>query len=61
NAQNVMWAITQEIDEEFGTNYHERLRRWILHAQEEGLVVAGALTDAKGNRSLKISKFVFDL
>ena len=53
NAQNVMWAITQEMDEEFGTDYHERLKKWILHAQEEGLVVAGALTDAKGNRSLK--------
>jgi len=56
NAQNVMWAITQELDEEFDTNYHKRLKNWILRAQEEGLVVAGALTDAKGNRSLKPSQ-----
>ncbi|MHA2035703.1 MAG: 4-hydroxyphenylacetate 3-hydroxylase N-terminal domain-containing protein [Promethearchaeota archaeon] len=56
NALNVMWAITQEIDEENGSNLHDRLKNWILHAQKEGLTVAGALTDAKGDRSLKASK-----
>ncbi|MHA1932330.1 MAG: 4-hydroxyphenylacetate 3-hydroxylase N-terminal domain-containing protein, partial [Promethearchaeota archaeon] len=55
NAFNVMWAITQEIDEEKGTDFKERLKKWITHAQENGLVVAGALTDAKGDRSLKAS------
>ncbi|MDM8524161.1 4-hydroxyphenylacetate 3-hydroxylase N-terminal domain-containing protein [Desulfococcaceae bacterium HSG8] len=53
NAQNVMWAITQEIDKECGTDYQERLKKWILSAQSRGIAVAGALTDAKGNRSLK--------
>ena len=56
NAQNILWAVTDEIDEEFGTNYKERLKNWILYAQEEGLTVAGALTDAKGDRSLKPSQ-----
>jgi len=56
NAQNVMWAVTQDMDEEFGTNYQERLKNWILDSQAKGLVVAGALTDAKGNRSLKPSE-----
>ena len=56
NAQNVMWAVTQDMDEEYGTNYQERLKNWILGSQEKGLVVAGALTDAKGNRSLKPSQ-----
>jgi 4-hydroxybutyryl-CoA dehydratase/vinylacetyl-CoA-Delta-isomerase len=56
NAQNVMWAITQDMDAEYGTNYHERLKNWILNAQAKGLVVAGALTDAKGDRSLKPSQ-----
>ena len=56
NAQNVMWAVTQDIDEEFGTNYQVRLKNWILDSQSKGLVVAGALTDAKGNRSLKPSQ-----
>jgi 4-hydroxybutyryl-CoA dehydratase/vinylacetyl-CoA-Delta-isomerase len=53
NAQNVMWAVTQEIDQKFGTDYQQRLKNWILTAQRKGLTVAGALTDAKGDRSLK--------
>lgn len=56
NAQNVMWAVTKDMDEENGTNYQERLKDWILESQAKGLVVAGALTDAKGNRSLKPSQ-----
>lgn len=51
NAMNVMWAVTEDMDAEYGTNYKERLKSWILHAQKEGLTVAGALTDAKGDRS----------
>ncbi len=53
NAQNVMWAVTHDIDKEFGTDYQERLKKWIFGAQEKGLTVAGALTDAKGDRSAK--------
>jgi 4-hydroxybutyryl-CoA dehydratase/vinylacetyl-CoA-Delta-isomerase len=56
NAQNVMWAVTQDIDQEFGTNYQERLKDWIVQSQQKGLTVAGALTDPKGNRSLKPSQ-----
>lgn len=55
NAQNVMWNITYEMDKELGTNYQERLKKWIINAQKNGLVVAGALTDAKGDRSLRPS------
>lgn len=55
NAQNVMWAITSDMDEEYGTDYHERLKQWLLTAEERGILVAGALTDAKGDRSLKPS------
>jgi 4-hydroxybutyryl-CoA dehydratase/vinylacetyl-CoA-Delta-isomerase len=51
-----MWAVTHDIDEEFGTDYQERLKNWILSAQSKGLAVAGALTDAKGDRSLKPSQ-----
>ncbi|MFZ5651906.1 MAG: 4-hydroxyphenylacetate 3-hydroxylase N-terminal domain-containing protein [Bacillota bacterium] len=56
NAFNVMWAVTWELDKKAGTDYQSRLRSWILHAQERGLVVAGALTDAKGNRGLKAAQ-----
>jgi 4-hydroxybutyryl-CoA dehydratase/vinylacetyl-CoA-Delta-isomerase len=51
NCQNMMWAVTSEMDKEYGTNYQERLKNWILSAQEKGLTVSGALTDAKGDRS----------
>jgi 4-hydroxybutyryl-CoA dehydratase/vinylacetyl-CoA-Delta-isomerase len=56
NAQNVLWAVTQDMDAEYGTAYQERLKKWILMAQTKGLAVAGALTDPKGNRSLKPSQ-----
>ncbi len=56
NAMNVMWAVSSEIDKEHGTDYQARLKNWILSAEEKGLTVAGALTDAKGNRSLKPSE-----
>jgi 4-hydroxybutyryl-CoA dehydratase/vinylacetyl-CoA-Delta-isomerase len=56
NAQNVMWAVTNEMDQDLGTDYKSRLKDWILSAQKQGLAVAGALTDAKGDRSLKPSQ-----
>ena len=56
NGMNTMWAVTYEMDKDLGTDYHNRLKNWILYAQENGLAVAGALTDAKGNRSLPPSQ-----
>jgi 4-hydroxybutyryl-CoA dehydratase/vinylacetyl-CoA-Delta-isomerase len=56
NAQNVLWNVTALVDGEQGTRYQERLRKWIIGAQEKGLVVAGGLTDAKGDRSLRPSQ-----
>ena len=56
NAQNVMWNITALMDKEYGTKYQERLKKWIINYQKNGLVVAGALTDAKGDRSLRPSQ-----
>jgi 4-hydroxybutyryl-CoA dehydratase/vinylacetyl-CoA-Delta-isomerase len=56
NAMNTMWAVSHEVDGAQGTKYQERLRKWALRAEAEGWAVAGALTDAKGNRSLKASQ-----
>jgi len=56
NAQNTLWAVTQEIDAKYGTEYQARLKDWILQAEENGTPAAGALTDAKGDRSLKPSQ-----
>jgi len=51
NAINAMWATTYEIDKEMGTEYHKRLQTWLLDAQKRDITLAGALTDAKGDRS----------
>jgi len=48
-ALNALWAITAELGE--GTPYRARLQSWLEEAEAAGWVVAGALTDAKGNRS----------
>ena len=56
NSQTVLWNVTREMDREYGTDYQKRLRKWIITAQKKGVVVAGGLTDAKGDRSLRPSQ-----
>lgn len=56
NAMNVLWNVTYDMDKEYGTKYQERLKNWIMMAQEKGLTVAGGLTDAKGDRSMRPSQ-----
>jgi 4-hydroxybutyryl-CoA dehydratase/vinylacetyl-CoA-Delta-isomerase len=51
NAINSMFITTWEMDEKLGTNYHPRLLDWLRKAQAEDITVAGALTDAKGDRT----------
>lgn len=48
---NALWATTWEVDQARGTNYHERLQKYFLHLEKNALATAGALTDAKGDRS----------
>jgi 4-hydroxybutyryl-CoA dehydratase/vinylacetyl-CoA-Delta-isomerase len=56
NAINAMWATTYDIDKEFGTSYHERLKTWLIQAQKQDITLAGALTDPKGDRSKPASQ-----
>ncbi|HSR12294.1 MAG TPA: 4-hydroxyphenylacetate 3-hydroxylase N-terminal domain-containing protein, partial [Thermodesulfobacteriota bacterium] len=56
NGMNVLWAVTHEMDAALGTKYHPRIKNYFLKAQSQGWTIAGALTDAKGNRSLKASQ-----
>lgn len=53
---NTLWAITFEMDRDLGTNYHERLKKYFHFVEDNALAIAGALTDAKGNRALKPSQ-----
>ena len=51
DAFNSLYSVTYEVDQAHGTAYHERLKRFIRHCQELNLVVGGAMTDPKGDRS----------
>jgi hypothetical protein len=53
---NALWSTTFDMDHEFGTGYHERLKKWLIDAQERDITVAGGLTDPKGHRRLSPSK-----
>lgn len=51
-ALNSMFATSYDIDQEHGTDYHQRLISWLKDAQERDIAIAGALTDPKGDRTL---------
>ncbi|HEY3383147.1 MAG TPA: 4-hydroxyphenylacetate 3-hydroxylase N-terminal domain-containing protein [Vicinamibacterales bacterium] len=55
-ALNAMWSSTWDMDHALGTDYHERLKAWLVAAQERDITLSGALTDPKGNRRLGPSK-----
>ncbi|HJD96968.1 4-hydroxyphenylacetate 3-hydroxylase family protein [Mailhella massiliensis] len=52
DAMNAVFSTTFEIDEKYGTKYHQRFIRFIEQWQENDWTVDGAMTDPKGNRSL---------
>jgi 4-hydroxybutyryl-CoA dehydratase/vinylacetyl-CoA-Delta-isomerase len=51
DALNALYSVTFEIDERFGTTYHQRLREFITYVQARNHVIGGAMTDPKGDRS----------
>lgn len=51
---NAFYSTTYEIDEKYGTHYFERFKEFIIRCQDEDLIVGGALTDPKGDRSVRI-------
>lgn len=52
DALNSLYSTTFEMDEKNNTSYHKRLKSFISQVQEENLVIGGAMTDVKGDRSL---------
>lgn len=56
DAVNALYSTTYEMDKKLGTNYHGRLLDYLKHWQEKDLMVAGAMTDPKGDRSLRPSE-----
>ena len=51
DAFNAVYSTTFEIDEKYGTKYHENFKQFLEMVQEEDLTVDGAMTDPKGDRS----------
>ena len=50
---NSLYTVTYEMDEALKTDYHERFKKFLTYVQENDLMVAGAMTDPKGDRSLR--------
>lgn len=56
DALNAVDSVTFEMDRDLGTDYHRRFRQYLLYVQEKDLVVDGAMTDPKGDRSKRPSQ-----
>ena len=50
---NALYSVTYECDQAHGTSYHERLKNYLEWVQDMNVVVDGAMTDVKGDRSLR--------
>lgn len=51
DALNSLYSTTFEIDEKYGTTYHSRLVEYIKYIQDTNIMIVGAMTDPKGDRS----------
>ena len=50
DAFNAIYSTTYEVDQKYGTEYHQRFINYLKHVQEEDLTIDGAMTDPKGDR-----------
>jgi 4-hydroxybutyryl-CoA dehydratase/vinylacetyl-CoA-Delta-isomerase len=48
---NSVYSVAYEIDQKLGTDYLARFKDWLVYVQDENLMVVGAMTDPKGDRS----------
>lgn len=48
---NAFWALTYETDQKHNTEYHGRFAEWVKHMQKTDNTMAGAVMDARGDRS----------
>ncbi len=51
DALNSLYSLTYDMDRKCGTSYHDRFKNFIREVQEQNLVIGGAMTDPKGDRS----------
>ena len=53
DALNSLHSTTFEIDEKYGTTYHQRFLSFVKEMHKGNFVIGGAMTDVKGDRSKK--------
>jgi 4-hydroxybutyryl-CoA dehydratase/vinylacetyl-CoA-Delta-isomerase len=51
DAINSLFSLTYDVDAAKGTGYHPRFLAWLAAVQHRNLVIGGAMTDVKGDRS----------
>ena len=50
DASNAVFSTTYEIDQKYGTHYHENFKKFLTRVQQNDFTVDGAMTDPKGDR-----------
>ena len=58
DAINALYVSTYEVDQHYGTNYHERFKKYLAWYQDNDLVGNAGQTDVKGDRSKRPSEQV---
>ena len=53
---SAVWIATWELDEKYGTEYHQRFREWVQRVERNDLQVHCGVSDAKGDRKKRPSK-----
>ena len=53
---NALYIVTQEMDAKLGTGYHKRFINFLKEIEEKDLDIGVAMTDVKGDRSLRPSQ-----
>jgi 4-hydroxybutyryl-CoA dehydratase/vinylacetyl-CoA-Delta-isomerase len=48
---NALYSVTYEMDKKNKTDYHNRFKKYWTEVQSQDLMVGGAMTDTKGDRS----------
>lgn len=56
DALNALFGVTYDVDEKRGTSYHRRFLDYLRYIQQTDLMIDGAMTDPRGDRSLPPSK-----
>ncbi len=56
DAMNALFSVTYDCDEACGTEYHQRLLKFIAYCQDNDLIANCAQTDVKGSRNKKYKR-----